>query len=215
MRRALALVPVAAFLFAASAAPAAPLPTRPVYDAKGHIIEAPLVPAAEPVHLTQKRALAIFLATPKVRDWLKRYPATNRVTETTYSKKYRNWTVKIWWGKAGEIATGRVDDVTGLVTEAWTGPAVAWKMARGGSGAFGGKKINSYPVWLGFCALFLLALADWRRPLSLRNLDLVALLSFSVSLWYFNRGNIFMSAPLVYPPLIYLIGRGLYIACWP
>ena len=84
-------------------------------------------------------------------------------------------------------------------------------MARGGPGAFGGKKINSYPVWLGFCALFLLGLADWRRPLSLRNLDLLALLSFSVSLWYFNRGNIFTSAPLVYPPLLYLIGRGLYI----
>ncbi|MDX6410869.1 MAG: hypothetical protein QOE91_385, partial [Gaiellaceae bacterium] len=211
MRRALALVPVAAFLFSATAAPAAPLPTRPVYDSKGHLIEAPLAPAAEPVHLTQKRALAIFLATPKVRDWLKRYPTTNRVTETTYSKKYRNWTVKIWWGKAGEIATGRVDDATGLVTEAWTGPAVAWKMARGGAGAFGGKKINSYPVWLGFCALFLLALADWRRPQSLRNHDLVALLSFSVSLWYFNRGDILTSAPLVYPPLLYLIGRGLYI----
>jgi hypothetical protein len=211
MRRALALVPAAAFLFAASTASAEPLPTRPVYDAKGHVIEAPLAPAAEPVRLTQKRALATFLATPKVRDWLTRYPTKNRVTETTFSKKYRNWTVKIWWSKAGEIATGRVDDATGLVTEAWTGPAVAWKMARGGPGAFGGKQINSYPVWLGFCALFLLALADWRRPLSLRNLDLVALLSFSVSLWYFNRGNIFMSAPLVYPPLLYLIGRGLYI----
>jgi hypothetical protein len=211
MRRALALVPVAAFLFAASAAPAASPPTRPVYDAKGHVIEAPLAPADEPVQLTQKRATAIFLATPKVRDWLKRYPTTHRITETTFSKKYRNWTVKVWWGKAGEIATGRVDDATGLVTEAWTGPAVAWKMARGGAGAFGGKQINSYPVWLGFCALFLLALADWRRPLSLRNLDLLALLSFSVSLWYFNRGNIFMSAPLVYPPFLYLIARGLYI----
>ncbi|MDB4956172.1 MAG: hypothetical protein JWO36_3741, partial [Myxococcales bacterium] len=98
-----------------------------------------------------------------------------------------------------------------FVTEAWTGPAVAWKMARGGSGAFGGAKINSYPVWLGFCALFLLGLVDWRRPLSLRNLDLIALLSFSVSLWYFNHGNIFTSVPLAYPPMLYLILRGLYI----
>jgi hypothetical protein len=163
------------------------------------------------VRLNEKRATAIFLANPKVRDWLKRYPAKDRVTQAEYSKKYRTWTVKVWWGKAGEIATGRVDDASGVVTEAWTGPAVAWKMARGGAGAFGGKKINSYPVWLGLCALFLLGLADWRRPLSLRNLDLVALLSFSVSLWYFNRGDIFTSAPLVYPPLLYLIGRGLYI----
>ena len=49
-------------------------------------------------------------------------------------------------------------------------------MARGGPGAFGGKKINSYPVWLGFCAVFLLGLADWRRPFSLRNADLLVLL---------------------------------------
>ena len=33
------------------------------------------------------------------------------------------------------------------------------------------------------------------------------LLSFSVSLWFFNRGDIFTSVPLVYPPLVYLLGR--------
>jgi len=46
---------------------------------------------------------------------------------------------------------------------------------------------------------FLLGLFDFRRPLSLRNLDLLALLSFSVSLWFFNHGNIFTSVPLAYP----------------
>ena len=84
-------------------------------------------------------------------------------------------------------------------------------MARGGPGAFGGKKINSFVVWLGFCAVFLVGLADLRRPLSLRNLDLLALLSFSVSLWYFNHGRIFTSVPLVYPRLVYLLGRMIWI----
>ena len=64
-------------------------------------------------------------------------------------------------------------------------------MARGVRGAFGGARINSKPVWLGFCLVFLLGLIDRRRVLSLRTLDLLALLSFSVSLWYFNRGDIF------------------------
>ena len=109
--------------------------------------------------------------------------------------------MSVWWGQAGEIATGKVDDTSGAVTEAWTGPQVAWKMARGSPGAFGGKEINSVPLWLGFCALFFFGLADLRRPLSLRNLDLLALLSFSVSLWYFNRGDVFTSVPLAYPPL--------------
>jgi hypothetical protein len=98
------------------------------------------------------------------------------------------------------------------VTEAWTGPQVAWKMARGYDGAFGGREINSLPVWLGFCALFLLGLGDLRRPLSLRNLDLLVLLSFSVSLWFFNRGEIFTSVPLAYPPLLYLLGRMVWSA---
>ena len=116
-----------------------------------------------------------------------------------------------WSGEAGQIATGKVDDATSVVLEAWTGPQVAWRMARGGEGAFGGTRINSYPIWLGFCAAFLLGLVDWRRPLSLRNLDLVVLLSFSVSLWFFNRGDVFTAMPLVYPALVWLLARCLWV----
>ena len=160
---------------------------------------------------TEAKVVATFLAVPKVKDWVGRYPRKSLVTQGTYDPQYADWDVKVWSGPAGEIATGRVDDTTGIVTEAWTGPQVAWRMARGGSGAFGGKKINSLGVWLAFCAVFLIGLADLRRPLSLRNLDLLALLSFSVSLWYFNHGRIFTSVPLVYPGLAYLLGRMIWI----
>ena len=85
------------------------------------------------------------------------------------------------------------------MTEAWTGPQVAWKMARGLHGSFGGKTLQAWYVWVGFCVLFFAGLADWRRPLSMRNLDLLVLLSFSVSLLFFNLGQIFVSVPLVYP----------------
>ena len=64
-------------------------------------------------------------------------------------------------------------------------------MARGSPGAFGGKTLNSVPVWLALCAAFFIGLADLRRPLSVRNLDLLALLSFSISLRFFNGGDIF------------------------
>src|SRR5262249_55298738 len=97
------------------------------------------------------------------------------------------------------------------VTEAWTGPQVAWLMARGNDGAFGGKQLNRLAVWLPLCLIFLLGLADLPRPLSMRNLDLLLLLSFSVSLWYFNAGPIFPSVPLVYPPLVYLLARTAWI----
>jgi hypothetical protein len=199
---------VALFLVTAGSAQALDIPTQPVYDARGRIIETPLAPPQQPEVLTQERAIAIFLAYPKVRDWLKRYPE-HVGKRADFSKG--DWTVIVSTDDAGWIAKGTVDDTTSRVTEALTGPQVAWGMARGSPGAFGGTKINSYPVWLAFCAVFLLGLLDWRRPFSLRNLDLVVLLSFSVSLWFFNHGRIFASASLAYPPLLYLIGRGLWI----
>jgi hypothetical protein len=173
------------------------------------LLLAPSATAAPKPQLPKERATATFLANPKVRDWLKHYPPKTRTNEAKYNSQYRHWTIKVWTSvdSVGEVATGRVDDATNTVTEAWTGPQVAWKMARGTDGAFGGKQINSARVWLGLCAAFLLGLADFRRPLSLRNLDLLALLSFTVSLWYFNKGHVFTSAWLVYPPLVYLLGR--------
>ena len=178
----------------------------------GLILAGPAVAGGKPLgppdqRLTKAAVTKIFLQDEKVSDWLAHYPRNGRQVEASYDKERHVWTIRVWWGTAGEIATGKVDDTSGAVTEAWTGPQVAWKMARGYPGAFGGKEINSTPVWLGFCVLFLLGLGDLRRPLSLRNLDLLALLSFSVSLWYFNKGHIFTSAPLVYPPLLYLLGR--------
>ena len=119
--------------------------------------------------------------------------------------------MKAWSGEAGQIAQAVVEDSTGRVTEAWTGPQVAWKMARGREGAFGGKTLLKPYVWLAFCLVFLLGLADLRRPLSTRNLDLLALLGFTVSLAFFDRGEIFRSVPLVYPVLAYLLARGLWV----
>src|SRR5215210_4082053 len=173
------------------------------------VMKGPLGPPQQ--RLAKGEATRIFLQDDKVADWLRHYPPRLRQTEATYGSDEQLWTVKVWAGEAGEVATGKVDDTSGAVVEAWTGPQVAWKMARGSDGAFGGREINSAPVWLGFCLLFLVGLADLRRPLSVRNLDLLALLSFSVSLWFFNRGDIFTSVPLVYAPMLYLLARCLWI----
>jgi hypothetical protein len=203
MGRALAL---AGALLALAAPALAPAMTSPHGEAPA--FPSPLQPP-EP-RLPKAEVKRIFLGDHKVAGWLRRYPQKDRAIQATY--KDGSWLVKVWWGAAGEVATGRVDDHSGVVTEAWTGPQVAWKMARGYDGAFGGKEINSVALWLGFCALFFVGLADLRRPLSIRNLDLLVLLSFSISLWYFNRGDIFTSVPLVYPPLVYLLGRMVWSA---
>jgi hypothetical protein len=84
-------------------------------------------------------------------------------------------------------------------------------MARGNEGSFGGKTLLKPYVWLAFCLVFLLGLADLRKPFSMRNLDLLVLLGFTVSLAFFDRGEIFRSVPAAYPVLAYLLARGLWI----
>ena len=168
----------------------------------------PLAPG--PPSLTEDVATAALLTYPKVARWLDRYPPKPQ-TDATFDREKRTWTVNVWSGEAGEIATGTVADADGHVVEAWTGPQVAWKMARGRPGAFGGKLLTSWPVWLGLSAIFLLGLVDLRRPLSMRTLDLLVLLSFGVSLAFFNRGEVFQSAALAVPPLVYLAVRTAWI----
>jgi hypothetical protein len=189
------------------------VPTSPVYDAEGNLIETPFVPQDEAKpELTEEQAIGAALNFPKVRDWVERYSGQKLTRQAEYNEENGVWTVKVWApGDAGQIVLAKVDDASLHVQEAWTGPQVAWKMARGYDGAFG-RRINDPPIWLAFSAVFLLGLANWRRPLSVRNLDLLVLLSFSVSLWFFNRGEIFTAMPLAYPPLLYLLARLVWVA---
>jgi hypothetical protein len=120
-----------------------------------------------------------------------------------------HWEVAYFAGDE-EVALVYVDPGSGEVTESWTGYQVLWKMARGYSGAFG-HKLNAPYVFLPLCALFLLGLVDWRRPWRVATLDLLVLLGFGVSHYFFNRAEIGVSVPLVYPVLMYLLGRALWI----
>ena len=83
-------------------------------------------------------------------------------------------------------------------------------MARGRKWSFG-KRINDPRIFIPLMALFVVGLFDWRRPLSVRNLDVLMLASFAASLYFFNAGEIFWSVPLAYPPLLWLFGRLLWL----
>ena len=145
---------------------------------------------------------------PKIHDWLSRYgQTTTTVDEDAAANRF---TVHFNAGSHGEVAQAVVDDTTGKVVSAWTGPQVAWTMARGYHYAFG-RRINDPSIWIGLCVVFLIGLLDFRRLLSWRTLDLLMLLAPSISLAYFNSGLVFWSVPLVYPPLVYLLGRLVYI----
>ena len=153
--------------------------------------------------LTKSAVIAEFLAYPKVAHWLARYPP-NPQTQATFDEATQRWTVHGVVGRAGEVALGKIDDADGHVIEAFTGPQVAWGMARGRAGSFGGKILNAWWMWTALSVIFFLGLVDRRRILSWHTADLLALLSFGFSLLFFNRGHIFMSASLGALPLAYL-----------
>ena len=135
-------------------------------------------------------------------------------TPNVYTKGPGRWQVSLWSaGKAPkELAQIYVDDQTGAVTEAWTGFQVAWTMARGYSGAFG-RKVNAPWVWLPLTLLFVAPFVDWRRPLRMLHLDLLALSAFGVSVAFFNDAQIGISVPIAYPLLAYLLGRAPRCGC--
>ena len=121
----------------------------------------------------------------------------------------RRWQVGYFDGER-EVAVVFVDPGSGAVTESWTGDQVAWPMARGYEGQFG-HALNAPYVWIPLAAIFLVGLLDWRRPWRTVHLDLIVLLAFGVSHVFFNQGEIGLSVPLAYPPLLYLLARTLWI----
>jgi hypothetical protein len=132
---------------------------------------------------------------------------------TAYTKGVGRWQVS-FFRDGREVVQVQVDDRSGAVIEQWSGDQVAWSMARGYPGAFG-RKLNAPYVWIPLCVLFLAPFVDVRRPLRLLHLDLLVLLAFGVSHVFFNRGEIGVSAPLVYPVLLYLLARVLFAGFRP
>jgi hypothetical protein len=135
------------------------------------------------------------------------------VFDNVFEKSGTRWQVSYYRPRGKdtkEIAQIYVSDDTGKVTEAWTGPQVAWTMARGYPGAFG-RKVNSPFVWIALTLLFVAPFVDPRRLLRMRHLDLAVLVAFGVSVAFFNDANIDVSVPLAYPLMLYLLGRMLWI----
>jgi hypothetical protein len=162
-------------------------------------------PAAQPERITRAEAKAAADRDPKVRERQSEHGESASVATLDEG----NWEVA-YFADGDEWALVVVDAHTGEVEESWTGYQVSWKMARGYSGAFG-HKLNAPYVFLPLCAIFLLGLVDWRRLRRVANLDLLVLLGFGVSHCFFNRADIGVSVPLVYPVLLYLLGRCLWI----
>jgi hypothetical protein len=162
-------------------------------------------------HLSSDRVLAIADRLPELRAVRASHPGSYG---GAYLKGPGRWQVSYFSKKHDEIGQAIVSDADGRVLEQWTGFQIAWSMARGYPGAFG-RHANALYVWLPLCFLFFVPFFDWRKPLRLLHLDLLVLLSFSVSLAFFNHADIGLSTPLVYPPLLYLLARMLVLTRRP
>ena len=156
--------------------------------------------------LSSEKVLAIANRLPEMRALRKEYRGS---FGDVYLKGAAQWQVSYFTrGGKKEIGLVIINDLSGRVVEQWTGFQVAWSMARGYPGAFG-RHVNALYIWLPLCVLFILPFFDFRRPFRLLHLDLIAMLSFSVSLAFFNHAHIYASVPLSYPPLLYLLARML------
>jgi Glycosyltransferase family 87 len=131
-----------------------------------------------------------------------------RVRTRLGSDGRNQWQVDFFEASGNDAAQVVVDDASGDVVERWTGSQVDTKLARGYRGAVAGK-VNRWWIWLPLCVLFLAPFVDPRRPLRLIHLDLLALLGFSASLFFFNKAEIGLSVGLVYPVLAYVFLRAL------
>jgi hypothetical protein len=186
-------------------------PSAPARAGAATVSTAPIPVAASNIppagrRLSPNQVLAIAARLPKMRGVRAEYPGSYG---GAYLKPPLRWQVS-YFSRHGKKEIGQViiDDLTGRVVEQWTGFQVAWTMARGYPGAFG-RHVNALYIWLPLCLLFAVPFFNFRRPFSLANLDLLALLSLSVSLAFFNHANIYASVPLAYPPLLYLLARML------
>jgi hypothetical protein len=154
------------------------------------------------------RILQIADRLPKMRAVRAEYPGS---FGDVYLKGPSRWQVSYFSKQGKEIGLVILADYSAHVLEQWTGFQIAWTMARGYPGAFG-RHVNALYIWIPMCVLFFVPFFDWRKPLRLLHLDLLVLLSFSVSLAFFNHAHIYASTPLVYPPLVYLLVRMLMLA---
>jgi hypothetical protein len=163
---------------------------------------------AQKPRISQAKATEIAKLDPKAAAAAEQHPDLS--PSASRNSGTGLWEVGFFTGDK-EVVQVVVDPNTGKVVESWTGYQIAWHMARGYPGAFG-RMINAPYIWLPLCAIFVLGLLDWRRPFRLAHLDLLVVVAgFGLSHYFFNRGNIGVSVPLAYPPLLYLLGRALWL----
>jgi Glycosyltransferase family 87 len=161
--------------------------------------------------ISARRAMAIAESgVPAVREARAKHPKMKAQAYVSpvplRAGAFYHWEV---YFKDGDTQLVEVDmDAAGHVLEVQTAPDVGWTLLRGYPGVLGGR-LNAPYIWLPLCLLFLLPFLNPRQPFRLLHLDLLVLLGFGISQWFFTRGNPDVSVPLAYPFIAYVVVRAL------
>src|SRR3954447_9342498 len=178
----------------------------------------PVVPQIYPVHdldalpehfaITGRQAIAIANRDKRIQKVLADHPTVKPLPHLSALRlapgAFYHWDIQYRLDKK-PIAEAEIGPRGGLY-EVTTGIDVGWPLLKGYSGVLG-RALNRPYIWLPLCLIFFLPFFDPRRPFRLLHLDLLVLLAFGVSHFYFNRGRPDISVPLVYPVLAYLVVR--------
>ena len=159
--------------------------------------------------LDPEEAVALADSTGVVKDEREENP---QMSAAIYVRGSCIWEVRYFTGEGEDrtqVAQVLISDPDAAVLEAWRNHQVETKLARGYDGAVA-TVVNSPWIWIPLCILFLAPFFDPRRPFRLVHLDLLAIVGLSVSLLFFNRGEITASVVLVYPFVGYLFARMLW-----
>jgi hypothetical protein len=185
---------------------------QPPFGGEIAALSRPLPPSARPAgfRLTAGQATAIATESLTPGGSVRRFEARTR----TGPGPVRQWQVDYFDPSGRDVGQVVIDDAGVCAVETWTGTQVDTKLARGYQGAVAGK-VNRWWIWLPLCVLFLAPFVDPRRPLRLIHLDLLALIGFSASLFFFNKAKIELSVGLVYPVLAYVFLRMLWAGFSP
>ena len=189
-----------------------------IADDSGEVSGVEVSPEADEIEyptLSEDDAIKIAAADEEVRDELSDHGPYSTAAEYDDGE----WTVHFYVDETGvvggrptdegkETAVAGVDDESWILNYVHTGDQVGWLMARGEPGTYG-KQANYWWVWGSLALAFALAFSRADKLLCLRNFDVVALLGFLVSHWFFRQGIVYEAVILWYPPLIYLLFRTL------
>jgi hypothetical protein len=170
----------------------------------------PRAPASQTVPppgfaVSAREALAIAGANDKVVAE-RRVHAPLRPTVMFVPDRY--WILS--FRQRGELrAQVQVDGKTGKVLYAAHGREVHWPVLT--RGQHGPRVRRLHAIMIASGALFLVSLADPRRLRRIFHLDLIALVALGVSFAFAEEGSVHAATPLMYPPLLYLLGRMFWI----